>query len=333
MPSCVAFNCKKRTAEKGAKVSLFRFPHHDKARMLSWVHNINRKNWMPSPDSRLCALHFTKECFHPSCGKSLLNSNAVPTIFAYPGVNTSFKKPAVSNTSFRTQAASTLTEVSDTVNFDHTYCCKPVNSTSAIGQVAPSTEVTNVVEPTICSTTVTTNQNSVSVPEVSDGHESTAPLENVTLEQMAVGNILSETAKSPNAQITIRKLQMKIHKMGRKLVISRKRLKIEKQKTRRLNSRISSFSAVIQELNQKLGQMKEEAMVMAKSNSKANPKSKPKSKPKSDLQSDPLSKPKGNPKSKPKSDPQSKPRSNPKSKPKSDPKSKPKSKVTGSNLN
>lgn len=329
MPSCVAFNCKKRTAEKGATVSLFRFPHHDKARMLSWVHNINRKNWMPSPDSRLCALHFTEECFHPSCGRSLLNSNAVPTIFAYPGVNTSFKKPAVSHTSSKTQAVGMHKEITDTVNFDHPYCCKPVSSPTPPGEVAPSTDVTNVVEPMNCSTTVTTNQNSVSVTEVADGHGSTAPLQNVTVEeQTPFGNILSETAKSPDAQITIQKLQMKVHNMGRKLVISRKRLKIEKQKSRRLNTRISSCSAVIQELNQKLGQMKEEALVMAKNNSKSNPKSKPKSKPKgnpqSDLQSEPRSKPKSNPKSKPKSDPQSKS----KSKPKSDLKSK----VPGNNL-
>ncbi|KAF3851566.1 hypothetical protein F7725_013338 [Dissostichus mawsoni] len=249
MPSCVAFNCKKRTAEKGATVSLFRFPHHDKARMLSWVHNINRKNWMPSPDSRLCALHFTEECFHPSCGRSLLNSNAVPTIFAYP----------VSIHPRNLQLV--------------THHPKHKRSPTPPGEVAPSTDVTNVVEPMNCSTTVTTNQNSVSDTEVSDGHGSTAPLQNVTVEeQTPFGNILSETAKSPDAQITIRKLQMKVHNMGRKLVISRKRLKVEKQKSRRLNTRISSCSAVIQELNQKLGQMKEEALVMAKTIPKAIPK-------------------------------------------------------------
>ncbi|KAJ7994926.1 hypothetical protein DPEC_G00254580 [Dallia pectoralis] len=89
MPSCVAYNCVNRS-DGSPKVTLFSFPALDKKRMRQWVRNINRKNWTPSRHSRICAHHFTTECFLTGSARKKLNSTAVPTIFD----NTSDNKTA-----------------------------------------------------------------------------------------------------------------------------------------------------------------------------------------------------------------------------------------------
>ncbi|KAJ4937987.1 hypothetical protein JOQ06_002614 [Pogonophryne albipinna] len=59
MPSCVAYNCVNRSEGSGSEISMYSFPRHDKARMCQWVKKINRKNWKPNSNSRICASTFS----------------------------------------------------------------------------------------------------------------------------------------------------------------------------------------------------------------------------------------------------------------------------------
>lgn len=140
--------------------------------MRQWIRNINRKNWKPSHNSRICALHFTEECFHTGSGRRHLNSTAVPTIFAFHSCSTTSE----------TQVVSTHKEVSETVYFDHTYFGTAV-STPTSGEVTKSdsemkvtsTEVRYVVmmDHQYSTTAVTKIHKGDSVTEVLDGNVDT----------------------------------------------------------------------------------------------------------------------------------------------------------------
>lgn len=81
MPSCSAINCVNRTG--GSESRLFCFPLGDKERLAQWVHKVRRECWVPSKNSRLCAVHFEEECFFIKGGKKHLRPTAIPTIFDF----------------------------------------------------------------------------------------------------------------------------------------------------------------------------------------------------------------------------------------------------------
>lgn len=59
MGKCVAPNCRNRD---GKGFRMFRFPR-DTARRQQWKQNMNRDNWEPTNESRLCEVKISKLCF------------------------------------------------------------------------------------------------------------------------------------------------------------------------------------------------------------------------------------------------------------------------------
>ena len=98
MVQCAAFNCQ-NYSKSGYGVSFFRFPK-DKALLKAWIHFIKRKNFKPTEHSRICSVHFTRECFEQNLdvldqlgikpAKLTLTKGAIPTIFNF---NTGNKDP------------------------------------------------------------------------------------------------------------------------------------------------------------------------------------------------------------------------------------------------
>uniref|UniRef100_A0A8C5BZB7 THAP-type domain-containing protein n=1 Tax=Gadus morhua TaxID=8049 RepID=A0A8C5BZB7_GADMO len=98
MTGCVANNCVNRSE---SKVSLYSFPLQKKKRLGQWLKNINRKKWLPNTSSRICARHFTEDCFTINRN---LKPDAIPTLFGNPG-SPSKERAALIN-----------------VNREHNYC-------------------------------------------------------------------------------------------------------------------------------------------------------------------------------------------------------------------
>ena len=88
MVFCAAPNCLNNSK---SKVSTFKFPANSKLRK-QWLFKMKRKEFKPDKNSRICAVHFTEDCFRESLAirrflgsdfKSLrlhLKEDAVPTI-------------------------------------------------------------------------------------------------------------------------------------------------------------------------------------------------------------------------------------------------------------
>ena len=175
-----------------------------KKRRRQWVRNINRKNWKPSRHSRICAHHFTKECFLTGSAGRKLNSTAVPTIFNITSDNRTAKPRVVS----------IQTEVS-TVYLDHSYMAVSVTSTSE--------------EFTTCE-----SEMEVTLPESGN-----------------VEGSITQPNTDDHSYIGVSPKTLK-HQIGHKLTTCRKKLKVEKQKTKLLQRKISSLTEVIIVLKQKL---------------------------------------------------------------------------------
>lgn len=104
MVYCAAFNCKNgsnNNQKSEKKVSFFSFPKDEKIRKV-WTEKVRRKNWKPSNSSRLCSDHFDDSCYSQNlsvlhaigwtASKLILNSDAIPNIFNYAGINDSKRK-------------------------------------------------------------------------------------------------------------------------------------------------------------------------------------------------------------------------------------------------
>ena len=104
MPQCSAFGCNNATGRSGnaeAKLSFHVFPLKKPSLLRSWLRNVNRKNFKPTPSSRICSKHFTVDSFVPdkyaehlaslaqAAGRTYnkplykLREDAVPTIFVH----------------------------------------------------------------------------------------------------------------------------------------------------------------------------------------------------------------------------------------------------------
>ncbi|XP_075938546.1 uncharacterized protein LOC142939206 isoform X1 [Anarhichas minor] len=196
MPSCVAFNCVMRSDRSGSKVPLFRFPHHHEARLRLWVTSVKRKNWEPSADSRLCALHFTTECFHSAPGRRRrLNATAVPTVFTFSRHG--------ANRTCTTQEERILSGVSDPVYLDHPYCGVAVSDPSTSTEVSGAANDDRRHETTEREGDRVGEKSRVDIP--------------ASAEHAGVG-------EAPDTQMA---RNVAVQTMGRKLVTCRKKLKTE----------------------------------------------------------------------------------------------------------
>ena len=59
MVFCAALNC---LNDSKSKVSTFKFPGNSKLRK-QWLLKMTRKEFKPDKNSRICAAHFTEDCF------------------------------------------------------------------------------------------------------------------------------------------------------------------------------------------------------------------------------------------------------------------------------
>ncbi|XP_014290271.1 uncharacterized protein [Halyomorpha halys] len=80
MVNCSVFGCTKRTGKD--KVSFHRIPLNPELKAL-WVKAINRENWTPTTNCRICSDHFLPSDFNRTyhSGISHLREGAVPSIF------------------------------------------------------------------------------------------------------------------------------------------------------------------------------------------------------------------------------------------------------------
>ncbi|KAM9323462.1 uncharacterized protein KZ484_021550 [Pholidichthys leucotaenia] len=79
--SCVAVKCKNRFFKSQGRLQFFRFPK-DELRRKQWIDNVRRKDWTPTPSSRLCSEHFEERHITVDAMRNRrLKDTAVPTIF------------------------------------------------------------------------------------------------------------------------------------------------------------------------------------------------------------------------------------------------------------
>ena len=115
MVQCAAFNCTVNSNRQHPKVSLFSFPKDSKIRS-AWVVKVKREGFVPTEHSRLCARHFSPECFQQESQlmqrmgyqprRLCLKDGAIPTIFnnvrpkeqQVPSATTSATQPEADDT-------------------------------------------------------------------------------------------------------------------------------------------------------------------------------------------------------------------------------------------
>ena len=97
MPQCSAYGCytgSESQKGRGQNYTLHQFPKIDSVRK-DWLERINRAGFVPSKNSRLCAKHFSPECYETGENNvddrgrkrkraQTLKSNAVPTLQLRP---------------------------------------------------------------------------------------------------------------------------------------------------------------------------------------------------------------------------------------------------------
>lgn len=228
--------------------------------MKKWIRNINRKNWTPTKHSRLCANHFTPDCFASKSSitrKVVLNPSAVPTIF-YPHCLKT-PKPRCTRTSQGIKASVVSAGIPaqpPNVNHDHDYlgfAAQPV-------RVDPEeTAGANDSETVALESLVTTD----STGAEEDHHHPT-----------------DSTGAEDHHHPTPRRRTDELLRTRNKLVSARKAAKIQQQKIRRLDRKVKALSALSTELKRKVlfscstdveanfGGVAKEILIRARQNSK-----------------------------------------------------------------
>ncbi|OCT59274.1 THAP domain-containing protein 1 [Xenopus laevis] len=84
MPACAAINCTSRQT-RGCGKSFHRFPHGRPEVLKKWVMNMRRDKFKPSSKAVLCSDHFEEFCFDRTGQTIRLRTDAVPTVFTFPG--------------------------------------------------------------------------------------------------------------------------------------------------------------------------------------------------------------------------------------------------------
>lgn len=96
MPYCVAVGCQNASGGRYAVsgLSWHTFPLDDQPLLRKWLHNMGRKDFVPSKSSRLCGAHFKEDDFVADLYEQLmgekrartkkhLKPGAVPTLFSH----------------------------------------------------------------------------------------------------------------------------------------------------------------------------------------------------------------------------------------------------------
>ncbi|KAM6395768.1 THAP domain-containing protein 8 [Rhynochetos jubatus] len=63
------------------RLSFYKFPLQDAARLRRWLAQMRREDWVPGRHQHLCSDHFEPSCFQYRWGVRYLRPDAVPTIF------------------------------------------------------------------------------------------------------------------------------------------------------------------------------------------------------------------------------------------------------------
>ncbi|XP_075346209.1 THAP domain-containing protein 8 [Mycteria americana] len=63
------------------RLSFYKFPLQDAARLRQWLAQMRQENWVPTRHQHLCSDHFEPSCFQYRWGVRYLRPDAVPTIF------------------------------------------------------------------------------------------------------------------------------------------------------------------------------------------------------------------------------------------------------------
>ncbi|KAK4873143.1 hypothetical protein RN001_015172 [Aquatica leii] len=127
MVTCSVYNCNSSHRRKEQGISFHRFPI-DPTKRHVWIFNINRKDWVPSKNDRLCSRHFEQRYIYQTNEKMRLLNNAVPTLFL-PSTKQSQSKESIKQYS------------SEDITSNH----DPL----ALSSVETNLEPLNVVKPTI----------------------------------------------------------------------------------------------------------------------------------------------------------------------------------------
>nr|XP_014278099.1 THAP domain-containing protein 4-like isoform X2 [Halyomorpha halys] len=80
MVTCSVLRCTNRTGRN--KVTFHRIPVDPELRT-QWIKAINRKNWTPAPNSRICSDHFVPSDFNMTYHSQIahLREGVIPSIF------------------------------------------------------------------------------------------------------------------------------------------------------------------------------------------------------------------------------------------------------------
>ncbi|XP_064295824.1 peroxynitrite isomerase THAP4-like [Phalacrocorax carbo] len=65
------------------RLSFYKFPLQDTARLRQWLTQMRRENWVPTRHQHLCSDHFEPSCFQYRWGVRYLRPDAIPTIFPH----------------------------------------------------------------------------------------------------------------------------------------------------------------------------------------------------------------------------------------------------------
>ncbi|NXX20054.1 THAP8 protein, partial [Podargus strigoides] len=83
--SCRAPHCSNAAGQArppARRLSFYKFPLQDAARLRQWLAQMRRENWVPTRHQHLCSDHFEPSCFQYRWGVRYLRPDAVPTIFS-----------------------------------------------------------------------------------------------------------------------------------------------------------------------------------------------------------------------------------------------------------
>ncbi|NXD88728.1 THAP8 protein, partial [Halcyon senegalensis] len=82
--SCRAPHCSNAAGQPrppARRLSFYKFPLHDAARLRQWLAQMRQEHWVPTRHQHLCSDHFESSCFQYRWGVRYLRPDAVPTIF------------------------------------------------------------------------------------------------------------------------------------------------------------------------------------------------------------------------------------------------------------